>query len=279
MPQQIIKPNTKQIHFFAEPLLNLPPLNMVLIESGKFMMGSPDNEIDRRTSESPQHEVTIPSFFMSEYLVTQAQWAAVANKIPSVSRKLRSEPSGFKNRDVNPVERITWFEAVEFCDRLSAYTKRKYRLPSEAEWEYACRAGSEKAFHFGETISTDLANYDGTDDAGGNWSGAYGRGEKGIHRQETTPVNTFRPNANGLYDMHGNVWEWCLDHWHDNYEGAPIDGSAWLSTNEETTYVIRGGSWNDEPRNCRSATRNNYDPEYSDFFIGFRVVCEIPRTL
>jgi formylglycine-generating enzyme required for sulfatase activity len=275
MPQQLIKPHTKQIHFFAEPLPDLPPLNMVLIEGGNFMMGSPENEIDRRPTEGPQHEVTVPSFFMSEYLVTQAQWAAVAQKIPAVKRRLQPQPARFENREMNPVEKVSWLEAVEFCDRLTTYSNRQYRLPSEAEWEYACRAGSKQAFHFGETISTDLANYNGTDST---WSGSYGRGEKGIYRQTTTPVNTFPPNANGLYDMHGNVWEWCLDHWHDNYEGAPIDGSSWLSDNKSPRYVTRGGSWFNNPRDCRSATRNIINPEDSSSEIGFRVVCEIPRT-
>lgn len=242
-------------------------------------MGSPDSEIDRRTNESPQHEVTVHSFFMGEYLVTQAQWAAVAQKIPAVKKQLKPRPAHFKDRDMNPVESIDWFDAVEFCDRLTIYSKRQYRLPSEAEWEYACRAGSNQPFHFGETISTDLANYNGTDATDGRWSGSYGRGEKGIYRKATTPVNTFRPNANGLYNMHGNVWEWCLDHWHDSYEGAPIDGSAWLSDQEKSSHIIRGGSWINEPRNCRSATRFNDFPVYSDLGIGFRVVCEIPRTL
>ncbi len=277
MPQQIIKSHTKQIHFFAEPLPGLPPLKMVLIEGGKFMMGSPDGEIDRRSTESPQHEVTVPSFFMGEYLITQAQWAAVAQKMPAVKRQLKLRPAYFKDKDFNPVESIDWFDAVEFCDRLTIYSQRQYRLPSEAEWEYACRAGSQQPFHFGETISTDLANYDGTDNTDGSWSGSYGQGEKGIHRKATTPVNTFLPNANGLYDMHGNVWEWCLDHWHNTYEGAPIDGSAWLSDRENPSYVIRGGSWNNIPRYCRSATRN-INPDTNSYVIGFRVMCEIPRT-
>ena len=140
---------------------------------------------------------------------------------------------------------MTWHEAVEFCQRLSQYAGRTYRLPSETEWEYACRAGTMTSFHFGETITTDLANYQGIDNKSFSWSGSYGRGPKGIYRGETTPVGSFGvANPFGLYDMHGNVWEWCEDDWHNSYKGAPADGSAWVdeTLSERGSRLLRGGS-------------------------------------
>jgi formylglycine-generating enzyme required for sulfatase activity len=167
------------------------------------------------------------------------------------------------------VEKVNWHDAIEFCARLSKLTGREYRLPSEAEWEYACRAGTKTPFHFGETITRELANYDA--------SNTYADEAPGEYREKTTPVGQFSPNAFGLYDMHGNVWEWCEDDYHDNYEGAPRDGSAWLSNN--TTKILRGGSWILYPYRCRSAYRHSYDPRdyYYYFFIGFRVVRSSPR--
>jgi hypothetical protein len=171
-------------------------------------------------------------------------------------------------------------EAVEFCARLSRETGREYRLPSEAEWEYACRAGTTTPFHFGETISTDLANYCGEDRTinGTLYKGSYGDGSNGIYREQTTEVGSFSANAFGLYDMHGNVWEWCADHWHDSYDGAPTDGSVWLSENENTSRLLRGGSWGYDPFVCRSASRNDYSAEIRYVYNGFRVVCGELRT-
>ena len=155
---------------------------------------------------------------------------------------------------------------------------RNYRLPSEAEWEYACRAGTTTTFHFGETINTELANYKGTDD--GNWSGSYGKGPKGVYREETTPVGYFKvANSFGLSDMHGNVREWCADEWHSNYDGAPIDGSVWLDGDKDRS-PLRGGSWASVPYPCRSALRY-YSDRRDDHFnaFGFRLVCDGGRTL
>jgi formylglycine-generating enzyme required for sulfatase activity len=246
-------------------------------------MGSPKTEIDRPERESPQHFVTVPSFFMSEYLIPQVYWHLVADTMPKVNIPLERSPSTLslkgENRTIHPVTDVNWFEAVEFCERLSKHSRRTYRLPTEAEWEYACRAGTTTPFYFGETITTDLANYRGTDDEELKWSGSYSRGSKGIYRQETTPLGNFPPNAFGLYDMHGNVWEWCQDHWYDNYEGAPIDGSAWLSNDSNHRRVVRGGAWIAIPRNCRSATRDSSIPANHHDLMGFRVVCEIPTTV
>jgi formylglycine-generating enzyme required for sulfatase activity len=284
MPKIVINRTQKTAQYYEEDLGNGIRLDMVLIPPGSFMMGSPEDELERSDSESPQHLVNIQQFCIGKYPVTQAQWKAVA-ALPQVNIELEADPSRFKGEQ-RPVEQVSWYDAVEFCDRLTAHTKRQYRLPSEAEWEYACRAGTTTPFHFGETITTDLANYDGTDDKDGKWSGSYGRGPKGIYRKETTPVGSFEvANAFGLYDMHGNVWEWCLDDWHDNYEGAPTDGSAWFHENDnlfqkQERVVLRGGSWFGLPKLCRSASRNYFSFRVNhDDVIGFRIVCGVGRIL
>ncbi|MFM6825449.1 MAG: formylglycine-generating enzyme family protein [Dolichospermum sp.] len=237
-------------------------IEMIAIPEGTFMMGSPENEEGNRNSERPQHEVTIKSFLMGKYPVTQEQWRTVA-ALEKVNIDLASYPSYFEG-DNRPVEQVSWHDAIEFCARLSNYTKKPYRLPTEAQWEYACRAGTTTPFHFGEIISTDLANYDG------NYT--YGDGLKGVHRKGTTDVGFFPPNLFGLHDMHGNVWEWCQDDWHENYEGAPIDGSAWISlTNRK---VLRGGSWFSHADYCRSAYRSTAVADFNSNNIGFRVACD-----
>jgi formylglycine-generating enzyme required for sulfatase activity len=256
-------------------------LEMVAISGGIFLMGSPRNEPDRDFNQAPQHEVTVEPFLMGRFPITQTQWQAVAIQMPQVNQELNPNPSRFK-APARPVENVNWYDAVEFCDRLSRFvesrlshhTGRIYRLPTEAEWEYACRAGTTTPFNFGETITPELANYNGTL--------TYNDSPKGEYRQETTPVDHFAiANAWGLSDMHGNVWEWCQDHWHSNYEGAPIDGRDWLDqdADENASRVIRGGSWNDYPWDCRSANRNFFIPRGPYYDIGFRVVCLAPRTL
>jgi formylglycine-generating enzyme required for sulfatase activity len=274
MTQLTITPHPATIHYFTEALGDKVELDMVLIPTGRFEMGSPADEPERRDSEGPQHLVTVPTFFMGRTPITQAQWRQVA-KLPKVKTKLKEKPSRFEG-DNRPVERVSWDDATEFCARLFRYTKREYRLPSEAEWEYACRAGTTTAFHFGETISTDLANYCGTNEE----YGAYGRGEKGVYGKETNDVGLFSPNQFGLHDMHGNVWEWCMDDWHDNYEKAPNDGSAWLkNVKTASSKVFRGGSWSYDPRNCRSAYRFIITRAARDSNVGFRVVCCAPSSL
>jgi formylglycine-generating enzyme required for sulfatase activity len=242
-----------QAKYFKEDLGNGITLDMVQIPGGSFMMGSPESEKGRDESESPQHQVNVPGFSMGKFVVTQEQYQEIMGKNPSSF-------SGAKR----PVEKVSWNNAVEFCQKLSQKTGREYRLPSEAEWEYACRAGTTTPFHFGETITTELANYDGTN--------TYASEPKGKYLQRTTDVGSFPPNAFGLYDMHGNVWEWCQDAWHDNYQNAPKDGSAWTSQSDNRK-MLRGGSWNYYPGYCRSAFRNFHDAGFVSNGYGFRVVC------
>lgn len=251
-------------------------LELVAVPGGDFLMGAPKTEEGWHSSQSPQHRVTIPPFWIGKYPVTQAQWSAVA-ALPNVNQPLDRHPACFVGEN-RPVEQVSWYEAIEFCQRLSQYTGRSYRLPTEAEWEYACRAGTTTPFHVGETITTDLANYSGI-----NWDyqgrvcskGAYGQGPEGADRRETVDVGSLgSANAFGLWDMHGQVREWCLDCWHSSYEGAPTDGSAWVEANCQQR-ILRGGSWNGSPKTCRSAFRSKLDPAAKLYDVGFRVVCSI----
>ncbi|WP_333380690.1 formylglycine-generating enzyme family protein [Microcoleus sp. B4-D4] len=234
-----------------EDLGNGVKLEMVHIPAGSFMMGAPSPEGDDYAR--PQHQVTFAQpFYMGKYAITQEQWQAV----------MGNNPSYFKGGK-RPVEQVLWNDAVSFCQKLSEKTGKTYRLPSEAEWEYACRAGTTTAFHFGETITPDLVNYDG--------NVPYGWAPKGLYRKETTTVGSFPPNAFGLYDMHGNVWEWCADPWHDNYNGAPSDGSSW-TTGGDSNRLLRGGSWDLYPADSRAACRNSDSPATRYDELGFRVV-------
>ncbi|MFM6505101.1 MAG: SUMF1/EgtB/PvdO family nonheme iron enzyme, partial [Dolichospermum sp.] len=264
--QLIINRHPGQAQQFTEDLGNGIKLEMVSIPGGTFMMGSQEEEEGSSNNERPQHEVTINPFCMGKYPITQAQWQAVA-ALPQVNQELNPDPSEFKGAN-RPIECVSWYDAVEFCARLSAYTQRHYKLPSEAQWEYACRAVTTTPFHFGETITTDLANYNG--------QYTYGNSFKGINIGETTEVGHFKvANEFGLYDMHGNVSEWCDDNWHDNYINAPVNGNSWVKK-QNNTAVLRGGSCGVIPQVCRSASRTYFNPAIEDLFslnIGFRVVC------
>jgi formylglycine-generating enzyme required for sulfatase activity len=252
---QVVNISAQPAKSFTEHLGNGITLEMVAIPGGTFLMGSPENEEGRSSSESPQHRVTVKPFFMGKFTITQAQWQAVA-ALPKVIWDLNPNPSNFKGAN-RPVEQVSWYEAEEFCARLSGKTGKTYRLPSEAEWEYACRAGTTTPFHFGETITPKTANY-------------------GNNHQETTPVGSFPANAFGLYDMHGNVYEWCADNWHSSYQSAPNDGSVWLSNDiDGRGQVLRGGSWNRNPNTCRSAIRVRADGIERFDFGGFRAVCSV----
>ncbi len=254
------------IQCFNEDLGNGVILEVVNLPGGTFWMGSPSSEEGRDANEGPQHQVTILPFSMGKFPVTQAQWRAIA-VLPRVNRYLDPDSSNFKGTD-RPVEQVSWYDAVEFCARLAKVTGRDYRLPSEAEWEYACRAGTITPFHFGETITPDLANYDG------NYP--YGSGLKGLYRKQTTPVGSFQvANAFGLYDMHGNVWEWCADPWHKNYLLAPSDGSVWENSCDGNYRLLRSGLWYCLPKLCRAAQRHWEQPDNGGSGIGFRVACSL----
>ncbi len=246
----------KQASYQTEILPLNVTLDMIYIPGGTFLMGSPKTEKDRYSSESPQHKVTIAPFYMGKYPVTQLQWQAV----------MGNNPSKFKGKK-RPVENISWDFAIKFCQKVSELTGKPYRLPSEAEWEYACRAGTTTPFYFGETITTDLANYDGYY--------SYAKGPMGKYREQTTDVGIFPPNAFGLYDMLGNVWEWCADPWHDNYEGAPIDGSVWAQGGDTSYRLLRGGSWFNSPSFCRCANHTRSTPDLRHEVLSLRAAKSI----
>jgi formylglycine-generating enzyme required for sulfatase activity len=283
---EIVNRETINVPYYDELLTGeIEPIRMMAIPQGEFWMGSPESEKGHNSRESPQHLVKVPGFFMSQTPITQAQWRAIAS-LPQEGKELELAPSGLKGDDL-PVERVNWYDAREFCARLSRLTERDYRLPSEAQWEYACRAIPNPVpkkpnqkhvyppFHFGETLTSNLANYRAKE--------IYQQEAKGEYRGKTTPVRSFSPNAFGLYDMHGNVWEWCEDDWHDDYKGAPTDGSAWTETGKKAQKspksVLRGGSWDNNPVYCRSACRYNYVGRGNrDYDLGFRVLCVVGRT-
>ena len=246
---------------------------MVVIPAGQFLMGSPPGEAERQDNEGPQHKVTIAHrFALGRYAVTVGQYRQfveatghrheggvyvwTGSEWKKDASKSWQDP-GFAQTEQHPVVGVNWHDAVAYCEWLAKETGQPYRLPSEAEWEYAARAGTTTPFSFGATISTDQANYDG------NYT--YGNGRKGEYRQRTVPVGTLPVNPWGLYEMHGNVWEWVADVWHDSYQGAPVDGSAWTDgegQNSSSRRVLRGGSWDDSPRFLRSARRNWGEPDY-----------------
>jgi len=251
--------------YFSENLNDELGIDMNEIPAGSFKMGTPtEAPHEGEPDERPQRHISVPRFFMGRYEITVAQWRAVA-RMPRVSRDLDANPSAFKGDTKLPVQNVSWVEAVEFCERLSRATGRRYRLPTEAEWEYACRAGTQTPFYLGETITPELVNYDG------NYP--FGEVPKGLMRRQPIPVgSTSAPNAFGLQNMHGNVAEWCMDVWHENYNGAPSDASSWEAGGDANMRVVRGGSWYDGGNNCRSASRIKDPADAKMPFIGFRIV-------
>jgi formylglycine-generating enzyme required for sulfatase activity len=268
---QKTKHSRKQAKYFIEILGDEAELEMVSIPGGQFTMGSPQEELESREDERPRHLVTVKPFFMGKYPITQAQWRAIAS-LAKIKHNLDPDPSFVKGNN-RPVERVNWYDTQEFCERLSQKTGRLYRLPSEAEWEYACRGHTNTPFHFGPTITTNLANYCGQDQKINErlYKGTYISEPVGIYCKQTTEVGSFPANAFGLCDIHGNVCEWCADYWHDNYEDAPLNGSAWLNSGNEEYRILRGGSWDCFPHLCRSASRFSENPTITAKEFGFRV--------
>jgi formylglycine-generating enzyme required for sulfatase activity len=284
-----------QAQYYVEDLGASANLEMVQVPAGTFMMGIPFAAADQIATEQrrhlgkdirlakygnelvamqvPQRPVTVQSFFIARFEVTQAQWRSIAG-LPRVARDLVSDPALFKGDDL-PVEEVTWEDAIEFCARLSRATGRDYSLPSEAQWEYACRAGTTTQFYFGDTITSELVNYNG--------DYPYGLAPKGLKRGQTVSVGSVGwPNEFGLCDMHGNVAEWCMDSWHENYNNAPLDGRVWdtpggsSGTGCGTDYrVVRGGSWLQGP--WSSAERIPlWRTNNKNYFTGLRIVCSVP---
>ncbi len=263
---QIMAEPSIKVAYFDEPYLRQAlnkalPLRMVQIPAGEFLMGSPPTEPSRQDQEGPQRSIQVPSFYIGAYAITQQQYEAV----------MGNNPSYFADDQVEdgtnlPVEQITWQEADLFCQQLSELTKRTYRLPTEAEWEYACRAGTTTPFCFGDTLTTEIANFFADFSFTENFEENY--------RNIPVAADSFWPNAFGLYNMHGNVHEWCSDDYHDSYNGAPSDANQWVSNKANASKVMRGGSWFNDTPVCRSAARDKNTQEGRSNSFGFRVVCE-----
>lgn len=216
-------------------------IQFMSIKGGSFMMGSPTTEKGRQAEEGPQHIVHVSDFHMACFEVTQEQYEAI----------MGNNPSGLVGKNC-PVDWVSWDEAQEFIKKLNSLNNTEYRLPTESEWEYACRAHTESRYHFGDEITIEQVNY----------------GAKISCRN--SPVGAHPPNAFGLYDMHGNVFEWCEDTWHDSYVGAPEDGSAWVDDSTDHK-VYRGGAWNASAHFVRSAYRFHRPKNTAYYNIGFRL--------
>jgi len=227
-----------------------PRIEMIRISPGTFEMGSPPEEVGRLRDEGPIHTVTISDpFLLATTPITQAQYAAV----------IGNNPSAFKSED-HPVECVSWDDAMRFCEKISERMDYELTLPTEAQWEYACRAGSQTRYYFGDD-ERNLGDY--------AW---YGENSGG----ETHPVGQKKPNAWGLYDMYGNVWEWCRDNWHGDYKGAPTDGSTWEDAEGRASgRVVRGGSGGSTGRSCQSAYRYYGAPSIRRSGLGFRIIAPI----
>jgi formylglycine-generating enzyme required for sulfatase activity len=250
---EVITMTRHQAEQFTEELGRDVSLDMLIVPSGIFQMGSARHL--GHADEEPRHLVTIKSFMMSKYLITQGQWKSILGKLP---------PCRFKG-DPLPVERVSWRDVRVFCERLTKKLSGNYQLPSETQWEYACRAGTTTPFSFGETLTVDVANFNGEH--------TFRDEPRGVYFHLTTTGGKFPPNAFGLHDMHGNLWEWCADSWLDDYSSSPRDGSSYQ--NKGSRYrVARGGSWHEPPALCRSASRLQVLETDADEFMGFRVVCE-----
>jgi formylglycine-generating enzyme required for sulfatase activity len=275
------KPGEGEVEWFQD---HKDGPEMVVVPAGEFMMGSPESEPERSKDESPLHRVMIERpFAVARHVVTRGQFAAFVSNTSHTTdggahvwtgNEWKYDPDGswrspgFPQDDNHPVVCVNWNDARAYAAWLSKATGQIYRLPSEAEWEYVARAGTTTPFWWGSSITPACANYDG--------NFVYkGGGDKGEYRRATVPVGHFEVNPWGLYNVHGNVWEWCEDTWHASYEGAPADGSAWLRGGNASRRVVRGGGWHFNPNNLRSAYRDRSATVDRDGYLGFRVA----RTL
>jgi formylglycine-generating enzyme required for sulfatase activity len=237
----------------AASFTNSLGMKFAWIPPGTFMMGSPKTEEERNDDEIQRNVTLTKGFYMGVHTVTQEEWMKLMEK----------NPSKFTGAANLPVEQVNWNECQEFIAKLAEKEKKPYRLPTEAEWEYACRAGTTTPFYFGETISTDQANYNG--------GYVYGGGKQGVYREKTMPVGSFPPNAWGLFDMHGNVWQWCED-WLEIHPKSPKPEAVTDPLGKTgNSRVLRGGSWIDNPLECRSAYRGGSAPALRHSLAGFRV--------
>jgi len=234
------------------------PLEMVKVEGGTFSMGSEKNNREKQV-----HEVSVPDFYIGKYPVTQEQWAAV----------MGNNPARFRGK-THPAEQVSWEDIQIFLKKLNQLTDGAFRLPSEAEWEYAAGGG--------EQIRMDAAR-GGKYNQGLQYAGSNKLKEVGWHEKnsngQTQPVGLKQPNELGIYDMSGNVREWCADHWHDNYEGAPVDGSAWVEGGDKDRRVVRGGSWFNYDNFCRPSDRYMVNSDDRNFITGFRLARHCPPKL
>ena len=254
---EVIERTHHRAEQFTEDIGKDVSLDMIVIPAGSFQMGSRHSE--GNLDERPQHFVTIKSFMMGKFLITQGQWKVIMGKLP---------PCRFKGDNL-PVERVSWKDAQKFCQRLSKQAGHNYRLPSETQWEYACRAGTSTPFSFGETLTSDIANYNGEH--------TFAKEPRKVYFHSTSEGGKYPPNAFGLYDMHGNLWEWCADNWIDDYRMSLRDGSDYQMI-DNPYRVARGGSWHDNPQLCRSAARIRFMGSDAEEYIGFRVVCDAPES-
>ena len=234
-----------------EEILN----QLVPIPQGTFLMGSDKRNTLGFSKEYPQHLVDMPAFYMSKYLITQKQWKVIS-QLPSIDIELDCNPR-YRREDNYPIENINWYEALEFCNRISVITGKNIMLPSESQWEYCCKAGTNTTYSFGDNITPELANYN-------------------RHKENVTPrikpIGSYPSNPWGLYDMHGNINEWCLDDWHINYENAPTDGSPWLyEKNPYNSKILRGGNYYSTHRSCTSTSRYLLSTYRKTIGVGFRI--------
>jgi formylglycine-generating enzyme required for sulfatase activity len=258
---EIIAKQNRAAQVYHEDLGNGVTLTMVKIPAGSFVMGSyPREQYGRIENENPQHTVSLKAFYIGQTEITISQYQAIMGGKPTYPEYAQ-----------HAVQHISWLDAQDFCEKLSQKTGKTYGLPSESQWEYACRSKTTTPFSFGDTITTDVANYSGRY--------SYNKEPDGVVRLEDINVAAFPPNAFGLFDMHGNVWEWCQDIWHETYEGAPTNGDAWTtkdsnnSNGSKNDRVLRGGGSGSHPRELRSANRYNKWEDYKGDDIGFRVIC------